>query len=640
LYAWVRLSVAYIDPILAPENFTFGIQLSNNYFRPAYPFGLDDSVTLSADPAIVRLSDSLTSETEPSTNGGEAGLRVAVTDGRTRLLVFPGGAGTVSLAQTTSASGVYHMKVKLPAKVGASTEMLVPMLPEERAEIDREAAMGYEGALAETDAFWSHKPATAAVVHTPEKYINEAITRNLQFAQIIAERNPDTGEYAFLSGSYGYDALWSTPTSMIAHMFLDLLGYHNVVAKHVELYKANQGSVKPPGPVFEKDPGYFSTPKTLTALDWLTDHGAIMEMLSRHALLSGDKAFVDEWLDPLLKACDFIISACKLTDHNGVKGLLPPGIATDTLQPVQGVWTQGWVYKGLASTVKLLQRIKHPRAEELAKFTEDYRQRFRAAFQEKTAEQPQWTDPEGNKHHLLPQDLTPPAPHHIFDEAFRLDGGPLCLPWAGLIDASDPAMQSFADYFRVGPPTKLWGPRSSPIARAVLHHEISSCEPCYSWNIVNSWQTGDRARFLEGMYALFAGAISNQTYINGEHRNAMYGTVFVAPLMTWCMRQAVLDDEISEGELHLLRLCPLAWLSADEETVFEKMPTVYGTADLRFSLSRDRKQLNVKFAGNWRDQAPKVVLHIPPVDELVQVSINGTIQNVQQISKSEILLTK
>jgi hypothetical protein len=131
----------------------------------------------------------------------------------------------------------------------------------------------------------------------------------------------------------------------------------------------------------------------------------------------------------------------------------------------------------------------------------------------------------------------------------------------------------------------------------VLDHEISSCEPCYSWNIVNSWKTGDRAHFLEGMYALFTGAISNQTFVNCEHRHAMYGNCFVAPLMTWCVRQSVIDDQLAANELHLLRLVPLAWVTSREQTVFENMPTEYGPVDLKFRLSGDGKQLDVTFAG-------------------------------------------
>jgi hypothetical protein len=184
-------------------------------------------------------------------------------------------------------------------------------------------------------------------------------------------------------------------------------------------------------------------------------------------------------------------------------------------------------------------------------------------------------------------------------------------------------MHSFADFFRYGPNNKLRGPQTGAISRAVLRHEISSCEPCYSWNIVNSWQTGDRERFLEGMYSLFAGAISPQTFINCEHRNAMYGNVFVAPLMTWCLRQSVIDDQLAPGELHLLRLVPAAWISDKEETSFENMPTEYGPVTLRFRRSADGKTLEVKFRGTWRDRPGKIILHAPPLTGLKKIRING-----------------
>jgi hypothetical protein len=184
-------------------------------------------------------------------------------------------------------------------------------------------------------------------------------------------------------------------------------------------------------------------------------------------------------------------------------------------------------------------------------------------------------------------------------------------------------MQSFAEFFRVGPNNQLRGPQTAAITRAVLRHEIASCEPCYSWNIVNSWKTGDRPHFIEGMYSLFAGAISPQTFINCEHRNAMYGNVFVAPLMTWALRQSVIDDQLAEGELHLLRLVPLAWISEKEETIFENMPTEYGPVNLRFKKSTDGKTLDVSFTGEWRTKPNKIILHSPPVPGLTKIRLNG-----------------
>jgi hypothetical protein len=415
---------------------------------------------------------------------------------------------------------------------------------------------------------------------------------------------------------------------MVSHMFLDLLGYHDVTERHARLFKKNQGTVRPPGPAFTMHPGYFSTPKTLTTIDWLTDHGAVLEQLSRHALLTGDQKFIDHWLEPIVKGCDFIKDSVALKGHGGVEGVMPPAVATDTVVPSQAVWNQAWSYKGLSTSVKLLKRLNHPRAAEFETLAGQFRDNFQKAFAAATAREPKWTDAAGKQHAALATNLAPAPQRHMYDDAFYLDTGPLVLPWSGLTDANDPEMKAFADFFRDGPNRRLRAAQVSNLDRAVLDHEISSCEPCYSWNIVNSWRTGDRAHFLEGMYALFTGAISDQTFVNSEHRNAMYGNVFVAPLMTWSLRQAVIDDQLSDGELHLLRLVPKAWLSAEEETVFENMPTEYGVVNLRFKKAA-ADTLDVSFNAQWRDRAKKVVLHVPLVQGLTKIRLNGKVIDAQ-----------
>ncbi len=192
---------------------------------------------------------------------------------------------------------------------------------------------------------------------------------------MIAEKSPDSGKYTFLTGSFGYDLLWSTPTSMVSHMFLDLLGQHEVVARHLDLYRDVQGKRQPPGRAYAQlsNDGFFATPLSLQSFDWLGDHGAILEAVARHALLSRDQAFIDLWLELIIKACDFIKRACEYTDHTGVKGLMPAAASNDTGVEQQSVWIQVWNYKGLASSVELLQRLNHPRAAEFAALANSFR---------------------------------------------------------------------------------------------------------------------------------------------------------------------------------------------------------------------------------------------------------------------------
>jgi hypothetical protein len=164
--------------------------------------------------------------------------------------------------------------------------------------------------------------------------------------------------------------------------------------------------------------------------------------------------------------------------------------------------------------------------------------------------------------------------------------------------------------------------------RPVLTHELSSCEPCYSFNILCSWQAGDRAHFLEGVYGLLAGGISQQTFSGCEHRHGIWSLPAPGALMFYCMKLAVIDDQLNHDELHLLRLVPLAWVKSDYQTRFENMPTEFGPVDLKFKLAPDGKRLLVDFAGRWRTKPSKIILHIPPVPGLTAAVVNGVEQPI------------
>jgi hypothetical protein len=155
-----------------------------------------------------------------------------------------------------------------------------------------------------------------------------------------------------------------------------------------------------------------------------------------------------------------------------------------------------------------------------------------------------------------------------------------------------------------------------------LHHELSSCEPCYSWNFFHSWQLGDRLKFLEGMYSLFAGAYSRQTYSGCETRHGITAICPASPT-PYLARLAVIDDQIKEGELHLLRLAPLAWLRTDATATFENMPTEFGPVSLTAKLAPDGKELRVTFADRFRITPTRIMLHVPPVEGLKRITLNG-----------------
>ena len=614
LYAWIRLSVRYADGIKSPKSFGFLVRLGAvNVHRT-----MSRESNLTVDPAGAIYPRTLTAASDQI--AGSESVRLVEPDGRVRLVVMPAAPGAVRFIEREKDGRDYYLHVSLSAVPPTFVDLLLPMIPGRPEDVAAEAALGFDEALTQADAYWARTPATAARIDTPEPQINLAVKHTLRLAELIAERNPDTGEYSLLSGSGTYDALWPTPTSMVTSMLLDPLGYHSVAEKYLELFRANQGTVKPPGPAYKLYPGYFSSPKTLTSIDWLSDHGAILHQVCRHALLSGDERFTRRWLDAIVRGCDFIRDARATIGHGGVPGILPPAVATDERRPIQGVWNDGWNYQGLVTAARLLRRIQHPRAEEFAAEARQYKDAFGKALRELTQQMPEWIDTRGHKHRIVPDAMSTDIDS---SRPFYLDTGPLFPVWAGLLPADDPLMRSTLAFFREGPHTKLFDPRGNAFQRPVLVHEMSSCEPCYSWNVYHSWQSGDRYRFLEGMYSLLAGALSTQTFVSCETRHGIHGNIFASPILVDLVRLSVIDDAIAEDELHLLRLVPRAWLRTDHITAFDRIVTEYGPVTLRFRLADEGKTLEVALDPAFRREPKHVRLHVPPLASLAKVIING-----------------
>lgn len=614
LFAWVRLSVHYACPGLPLEqNVGFGVKI--NEFSVNVSMELKHNLNaIGAHPKYPR---DLKPESEVYTP--EAAWRILEPDGRLRLAIAPGvdcKAVFKSGAPTENDAVLY---VQLPPKQGAYVDLLIPMLPTDKATFDKELALGYDGAFKEAEAFWSKTPKTAARFEVPEDSINQAIRRNLQFDQITAEKDPVTGETYILTGALGYGiATWGTPVSMAMAGFLDPLGYHSLIEKYLKVFRDTQGKVMPPGDSFKLHPGYLGVSPRTAIVNWLPDHGAILWVMAQHGLLTGDRKYIEEYTPVIVKACEWIRDARRIKGHGGVEGVMPPAGASDDESRIQNCWTDGWIYKGLTTAVEFLKATNNPRSAEFEAEARDYKATFQKAFRAKAETMPTWTDDQGKEHRMIPFALAKEQDWQ-FRHLFYLDTGPMHLVFAGLMDADDPLMKDAVAWYREGPPAKLYRPYGDLGHVPSLRHEMSSWEACYSWNVYHSWQLGDRQQFLEGMYSQFAGAMSQQTYTVCESRGGITSIISCVPGLTMA-RLAVVDDQINPNELHLLRLMPLAWLSG-EGSRFENMPTKYGPIDLRAELSG--KELQVTFAGRFRAKPSRVVLHIPPVPGLKTITLNG-----------------
>ena len=523
----------------------------------------------------------------------------------------------------------HFLHITFPATPGSPVDLLLPMVPATRESIEQELKLGFDGALDRADRFWSDRPSTAATIHTPEPLINAAISNGVRIARMLSTTVPKTKQKSLLSGAVFYSYLWTTPTAMTKHMLLDPLGWHGEVEKYLEVYRTEQGRTKAPGPAFPPHPGYFGAPAALDSGNhWLSDHGSVLYTSSRHALLTGDEQFIARWLEPILQACDFIKTARQLPRKGpfAPPGVMPPASSTDISRPIQALTSDGFSYKALVTAARLLRVIDHPRAREFEDDAADYREAICQALAAKAARQPRWTDRFGRSRPIVPMTLTTDDTDGLGHEhPFYLDAGPTFAVYAGILRADDELMRDAIAFLREGPHVREADPaevhwRSPPR----LVQEMSSAEPCYSWNIYHSHQLGDRARFLEGMYSIVTGALSRQTSVSCETRGGITENVFASALAVDLARLSTVDDTLEPGNLHLMRLTPLAWISASEQTRFENMPTEFGPVTLKWQLASDGRTLNVEYAPNFRRAPGSVLLHVPPLTAMKNVIVNGT----------------
>ena len=610
LFAWVRLSVHYASQGLPLEQTPgFGIRI-NSFAVNASMEVKHNLNTLNAKPKY------------PRELAADDTFHVVEPDGRVRIALVPGAAVKAEFRAGAPSADDSLLYVQLPPKQGSCVDLLVPMLPTDRVTFDKELALGYDGALKEAEAFWT-KTLPAAKFEVAEDYITQAIRRNAQISRITSEKWPDAGTYV-MTGGFGYGiACWGTPVCTAIVRFLDPLGYHSVVEEYLKPFKDAQGRVIPPGDGLKQHPGYLGVPPETAIINWLPDHGAILWTMAEHGLLTHDAKFIEEYTPVIVKACEWIRDARRTAVEGAVPGIMPPAGASDDESHIQNCWTDGWIYKGLTSAVDFLKMTGNPRAAEFEAEAREYKATFRKAFRAKAKTTATWTDDKGKVRHMVPFSLSKEQDWQ-WRFLFYLDTGPMHLVFSELMDASDPLMRDAVAWYREGPPSKMYREYGDLTHVPSLRYEMSSWECCYSWNVYHNWQLGDRRHFLEGLYSQFAGAMSQQTYTVCESRGGITSGIFWIPGFQ-IARLAVIDDEIEEGKLHLLRLCPLAWLEGKGSN-FENIPTRFGPVDLHIRLNPAGDQLQVSYFARPPSafRTPRsTILHIPPVPGLKSIMLNG-----------------
>lgn len=141
LFAWVRLSVHdMVEGLPVPDSYGFVIKINaarvgnhdmsmRNNFRLLSP--------VAAYPRALT--------PEPAAYDDKQGWRLVEPDGKVRLGLPAGQKRTATFHPDTPSETDELFFIPLPSRKGESVDLLVPMLPTERAVFDAELALGYDG---------------------------------------------------------------------------------------------------------------------------------------------------------------------------------------------------------------------------------------------------------------------------------------------------------------------------------------------------------------------------------------------------------------------------------------------------------------------------------------------------------------
>jgi hypothetical protein len=165
-----------------------------------------------------------------------------------------------------------------------------------------------------------------------------------------------------------------------------------------------------------------------------------------------------------------------------------------------------------------------------------------------------------------------------------------------------------------------WDDWSRP---ASLRYEMSSLEPCYSWNIYLRFLRGERERFLEGVYSLAAGSVTRKFLGGVEHRNGIQAVPTTNAVLDSHLRNMLVFEDQSGQGIDLLRNSPIAWLGPEKRIRVQRAETYFGPLSYTVLSTGARIEADIETPSRMPMEWIRLWLNQPEGKALRSVTIDG-----------------
>ena len=302
---------------------------------------------------------------------------------------------------TRAAKNVVEWQVSLEPGRQAELRLVIPHAPVDRATGGKLASSDFEAQQAEVSRFYRELLQRDSQITTPDAFVNDYLAAVAgQMAQQVAARRD--GVWMYKTSPNHYDlGNWPCNAGKALPTF-DLRGLEYITRPLLKSFVDLQtddvrglhlGAMgrdeKLQTEGYEKRHGFLGNFRGWTANPLLLSHGMGMWALASHFRITRDRQWLGAGkgspLQAMIDACDWVAVQRRRTmrDENGVRvphwGLLPAASAHDWLAG-NTIFNDAYCIYGMDEIVRLLREISHPRAEELARELNDYRQCLRDRY--------------------------------------------------------------------------------------------------------------------------------------------------------------------------------------------------------------------------------------------------------------------
>jgi hypothetical protein len=206
----------------------------------------------------------------------------------------------------------------------------------------------------------------------------------------------------------------------------------------------------------------------------------------------------------------------------------------------------------------------------------------------------------------------------------------MVLGVAGLLNANDPLMTLAMKWLNEGPNAGSADPDWTEFANTpTLRYEMSSVEPCYSWNVYLRFLRNEHDKFLEGFYSLAAGSVSRKFMGGDEHRDGIQDLPTMNSVIDNHLRNMLVFENENGHGLDLLRNSPSAWLRPGKGIRVRGALTTFGAVSYQIHSTDQNVEATIECPLSAGPAWLHLYLYSPDGKSIQLAKVNGTSQPVK-----------